>query len=61
MCVASGRHAGATAVDASIAGAMGLAAAAGFAIALPFSPRYGLVAKAVRARRGRRRMAAALR
>jgi manganese/zinc/iron transport system permease protein len=48
---------GAMAVDASIAGAMGLCAALVFAVALFASPRYGLVARGVR--RGRRRRALA--
>jgi manganese/zinc/iron transport system permease protein len=45
---------GAVAADASIAGAMGLAAAAMFALALFLSPRYGLIARAHQ-RRTRRR------
>ena len=47
-------HAGAVAVDASIAGAMGLVAGVLFTLALLASPKYGLVARAVR-RRSRRR------
>ncbi len=50
-------YAGAMRIDASIAGAMGLTAAAVFALALFLSPRYGLLARAVR--RGRRRRALA--
>jgi manganese/zinc/iron transport system permease protein len=42
-------------LDASIAGAMGLAAAACFVLALVASPRYGLAARAIQ--RGRRRRA----
>lgn len=38
---------GASAVDASIAGAMGLAAAVGFVLALLAAPRYGLIARAL--------------
>jgi manganese/zinc/iron transport system permease protein len=49
-------HASALAVDASIAGAMGLVAACCFALALVASPRYGLVAESLR-RRARRRTA----
>jgi len=51
---AIGGHAAATAVDASIAGAMGLVAAICFALALVASPRYGLLARAVQRRRRRR-------
>jgi manganese/zinc/iron transport system permease protein len=50
---------GAVAIDASIAGAMGLAAAAGFTLALMASPRYGLVARTLRRRRRRRAVARA--
>lgn len=51
---AIGGYTSAVAVDASIAGAMGLVATFCFALALLFSPRYGVVAKAViRARRKR--------
>jgi manganese/zinc/iron transport system permease protein len=57
---AVGGYAGAIRIDASIAGAMGLCAAALFAIALIGSPRYGLVARAVRRSRRRRAIAAAL-
>jgi manganese/zinc/iron transport system permease protein len=53
-------YAGALRLDASIAGAMGLCAAALFAVALIASPRYGLVARAVRRGRRRREVAAAL-
>lgn len=45
---------GAVAIDASIAGAMGLVTAICFTLALVASPRYGLVAKAVRRLRRRR-------
>ena len=51
---AIGGHAAATAVDASIAGAMGLVAAICFAVALVASPRHGLLARAVKRRRRRR-------
>jgi len=47
-------HAAALAVDASIAGMMGLVAASCFALALFASPRYGLAARAAQ-RRARRR------
>ncbi|WP_217921425.1 metal ABC transporter permease [Miltoncostaea oceani] len=57
---AVGGYAGAIRIDASIAGAMGLCAAALFAVALIGSPRYGLVARAVRRSRRRRAIAAAL-
>jgi manganese/zinc/iron transport system permease protein len=48
---AAAGHATAMRLDASIAGAMGLVAAACFALALLLSPRYGLAARAIR--RGR--------
>lgn len=51
---------GAVGADSSIAGAMGLVCAACFALALLASPRYGLVATAVRRRRRSRATAAAL-
>jgi manganese/zinc/iron transport system permease protein len=51
---AAAGHATALRFDASIAGAMGLVAAACFAAALVASPRYGLVARAAQ-RRSRRR------
>lgn len=51
---------GAVRVDASIAGAMGLCAAAIFALALFCSPRYGLIARAVRRSRRRRAISHAL-
>ncbi|HEV2060703.1 MAG TPA: metal ABC transporter permease [Solirubrobacteraceae bacterium] len=57
---ALGGHTAATAVDASIAGAMGLVAAVCFALALVASPRYGLLARAVQRRRRRRDLHAAL-
>ncbi len=47
-------HTSALAVDASIAGAMGLVAAVCFVLALALSPRYGLLARAVQRRRRRR-------
>jgi manganese/zinc/iron transport system permease protein len=50
---AAGGHAAALAVDASIAGMMGLGAAAGFVVALLVSPRYGLVARRLQRRRAR--------
>lgn len=53
-------HRAAVALDASIAGAMGLAAGAIFLVALLASPQHGLVARAVRARRRRAALAAAL-
>ncbi len=49
-------HTGATAVDASIAGSMGLAAAGWFMLALIAAPRHGLAARALR-RSGRRSLA----
>ena len=52
-------YGGAVAADASIAGAMGLCAAAFFAVALAASPRYGLVARARQRRRRRAALAAA--
>lgn len=51
---------GAVAIDASIAGAMGVVATACFALALLASPRYGLIARAVQRSRRRRRLLAAL-
>jgi manganese/zinc/iron transport system permease protein len=59
MCAIVG-YTGATAVDASIAGAMGLVAAAAFALALLCSPRYGLIARRLQHARRRRRLARAL-
>lgn len=53
---AAAGHWGAMRLDASIAGAMGLCAAAIFAVALFASPRYGLVARALRRRRRRREL-----
>lgn len=50
----------ATALDASIAGAMGLTSAGLFLLALLGSPRHGLVARAVRRSRRRRALARAL-
>jgi manganese/zinc/iron transport system permease protein len=50
-------HSVASSLDASIAGAMGLAASVCFVVALLASPRYGLVARSLR-RRSRRRAAA---
>lgn len=57
---AIGGHTAATAVDASIAGAMGLVASICFAVALVASPRYGLLARAVQRRRRRRDLRTAL-
>jgi manganese/zinc/iron transport system permease protein len=54
---AAGGHASALAVDASIAGAMGLVASVCFLLALLASPRYGLVARALQRRRNRRAVA----
>ena len=54
-------HTTAMALDASIAGAMGLAASAGFVVALLLSPRYGLVARALQRSRRRRAIAARMR
>lgn len=54
-------HVSALRLDASTAGAMGLAAACCFTIALVASPRYGLAARAVQRLRFRRRVAAAAR
>lgn len=51
---------GAVAADSSIAGTVGLVCAACFALALLASPKYGLVATAVRRRRAARATAAAL-
>lgn len=51
---------GAVRIDASIAGAMGLTAAAVFTVALFASPRYGLAARALRRTRRRRQIARAL-
>jgi manganese/zinc/iron transport system permease protein len=51
---------GAVALDASIAGAMGVVATICFVLALLASPRYGLVARAVQRTRWRRRLARAL-
>ncbi len=51
---------GAVAIDASIAGAMGVVATACFVLALLASPRYGLIARAVQRGRRRRRMLRAL-
>lgn len=51
---------GAVAADSSIAGAMGLVCAGCFALALLVSPKYGLIATAIRRRRRARATAAAL-
>ena len=51
---------GAVALDASIAGAMGVIATVCFVLALVASPRYGLIARFVQRTRRRRRMARAL-
>jgi manganese/zinc/iron transport system permease protein len=50
----------ALAVDASIAGMMGLVAAACFAVTLLFAPRHGLLADALRRRTRRRAVRAEL-
>jgi len=52
---AVGGYSSAVALDASIGGAMGLAAAAIFLVALLFSPRYGVVTKAIMRSRRRAR------
>jgi manganese/zinc/iron transport system permease protein len=57
---AIGGYQGAVAIDASIAGAMGVVATACFALALIASPRYGLIARAVQRSRRRRRLQRAL-
>lgn len=49
-------YAGALRADASIAGAMGLVASGCFLAALVFSPRYGLLARAIQRRRARAAM-----
>lgn len=54
---AGGGYAGAIAWDASVAGTMGLVAAACFAVALLASPRYGLLARSLRRRRRQRQLA----
>jgi manganese/zinc/iron transport system permease protein len=51
---------GAAAIDASIAGAMGVVATACFLIALLASPRYGLIARALQRSRRRKRLVRAL-
>jgi manganese/zinc/iron transport system permease protein len=53
-------HTTALALDASIAGAMGLVAAGCFALALFLSPRYGLLARGIQRRRRRRQVLAEL-
>ncbi len=53
---ALGGYGAAVALDASIAGAMGLVASACFALALIASPSHGLVAKSLRRRRARARV-----
>jgi manganese/zinc/iron transport system permease protein len=50
-------YAGALRLDASIAGAMGLVAAACFALALLLSPRHGILARHIRRARRRRALA----
>jgi manganese/zinc/iron transport system permease protein len=50
-------HSAALAVDASIAGSMGLVAAVCFVAALLAAPRYGLLARALQRARARRRVA----
>jgi manganese/zinc/iron transport system permease protein len=54
---ALGGYGSALALDASIAGAMGVVATACFALALLASPRYGLVARMLQRRRRGRRLA----
>jgi manganese/zinc/iron transport system permease protein len=54
---AVGGYGSAIALDASIAGAMGLVATLCFAIALLFSPKYGVIARAFRRSRRRSRPA----
>jgi manganese/zinc/iron transport system permease protein len=54
---AIGGHSAALAVDASIAGAMGLVASACFVAALLLAPRYGLLARALQRARTRRAVA----
>ena len=54
-------HAGATALDASIAGGMGLVAAGCFLVAVLVAPRHGLVAALLHRRRRRRAVARAMR
>lgn len=54
---AIGGHRTAVALDASIAGAMGMVATACFALALLLAPRYGVVARLAQRRRRRRRVA----
>lgn len=53
-------HTVALEADASIAGAMGLVAAACFVVALMLSPKYGLVARTLQRRRRQRAVRAAL-
>ena len=57
---AIGGYQSALALDASIAGAMGMVAAGCFAVALLAAPRYGLLARVLQRRRARRRVAGAL-
>jgi manganese/zinc/iron transport system permease protein len=52
LCATSG-YASASALDASIAGAMGMVAGACFVLALLLSPRYGLLPRLLRQRRRR--------
>jgi manganese/zinc/iron transport system permease protein len=59
VCAVAG-HATAQKLDASIAGAMGLVGACCFTLSLLLSPRYGLLAGALRRRRRRREAQAAL-
>jgi len=54
---AVGGYGSAVALDASIAGAMGMVATGCFAVALMFAPRYGVVARMAARRRRRRRVA----
>jgi manganese/zinc/iron transport system permease protein len=57
---AGGGFALASALDASVAGSMGLVATIVFCVALFTSPRYGVIARGLQRRRRRRRVAAAL-
>lgn len=54
---AIGGYESAAALDASIAGAMGMVAAGCFAVALLLSPRHGLLVRGLQRRRGRIRVA----
>ena len=54
---ALGGYGSAVALDASIAGAMGLVAALCFALAFVLSPRYGVISRMLRRRSGRQQVA----